>query len=119
IKRYNRYSRGHWDGDRLVIDVTKLNRWGWLDDAGNFHADAPHITERLTLIDADTIHYAVTLEDPKAYTRPWTIVLALVRQKQPGFELMEEPCREGEHDSKRIRETGGLKFYFGESWHGR
>ncbi len=62
--------------------------------------------------------YQVTLEDPKAYTRPWTIVWALVRQKQSGFELMEEPCREGEHDAKRIIRELGVKYYFGESWRG-
>ena len=118
IKLYNGYSRGHWDGNTLVIDVTNLNGYDWLDDAGNFHTDAAHIVERLTLFDPDTIHYQVTLEDPKAYTRPWTIVWALVRQKQPGFELMEEPCREGEHDAKRIIRDSGVKYYFGESWRG-
>ena len=118
IKLYNGYSRGHWDGNTLVIDVTNLNGYDWLDDAGNFHTDAAHIVERLTLFDPDTIHYQVTLEDPKAYTRPWTIVWALVRQKQSGFELMEEPCREGEHDAKRIIRELGVKYYFGESWRG-
>src|SRR5207249_2852181 len=64
IKLYNGYSRGHWDGNTLVIDVTNLNGYDWLDDAGNFHTDAAHIVERLTLFDPDTIHYQVTLEDP-------------------------------------------------------
>jgi len=42
-----------------------------------------------------------------------------VRQKQPGFELMEEPCREGEHDARRIIRDSGVKYYFGDSWRGR
>jgi hypothetical protein len=70
------------------------------------------------MIDPDTIHYEVTIEDPKTYTRPWKVVWALMRQKPPGFELMEEACREGERDSLRIRQSG-YEYYFGESWRGR
>jgi hypothetical protein len=101
-----------------VIDVNNLNGYNWLDDSGNFYTDAAHLVERLTMIDRDTIHYEVTLEDPKAYTRPWTMVWALVREKEPGFELLEEACREGEHDAQRIRETG-VRYYFGDTWRGR
>jgi hypothetical protein len=119
IKMTNGDSRGRWDGNTLVIDVTNLNGFTWFDDSGNFYTNAAHLVERLTLIDADTIHYEVTVEDPKTYTRPWKLAWALVRQKQPGFELMEEACREGERDVPRIREAGGYRYYFGESWRGR
>ena len=112
-------SRGRWDGNTLVIDVTNLNGYTWFDDSGNFYTNAAHLVERLTLIDPDTIHYEVTVEDPKTYTRPWKLVWALVRQKQPGFELLEEACREGERDASRIREAGGYRYYFGGSWRGR
>jgi hypothetical protein len=118
IKVTNGDSRGRWDGNTLVIDVSNLNGYNWTDDSGNFYTDAAHLVERLTLIDRDTIHYQVTLEDPKAYTRPWTMVWALVREKEPGFELLEEACREGERDLGRLRATG-LKFYFGDPWRGR
>ena len=119
IKMTNGESRGRWDGNTLVIDVTNFNGYTWLDDSGNFYTDAAHLVERLTLIDPDTIHYEVTVEDPKTYTRPWKLVWALVRQKAPGFELLEEACREGERDASRIRKEGGYKYYFGESWRGR
>jgi hypothetical protein len=119
IKMTNGDSRGRWEGNTLVIDVTNLNGYTWFDDSGNFYTDAAHLVERLTLIDPDTIHYEVTVEDPKTYTRPWKLVWALVRQKDPGFELMEEACREGERDVPRIREIGGYRYYFGESWRGR
>ena len=82
----------------LVVDVTNLNGYNWLDDAGNFFTDTVHMVERWTMIDPDTIHYQVTIEDPRVYTRPWTMSWALVREKEPGFELLEEACWEGERD---------------------
>jgi len=118
IKTWNGLSRGRWDGNTLVIETTNFNGYTWIDDAGNFYTDAARIVERLTLIDPDTIHYDVTIEDPKAYTRPWKVAWALVREKEPGFHLFEEACREGERDLGRIREAG-YRFYFGESWRGR
>jgi hypothetical protein len=118
IKVTNGDSRGRWEGNTLVIDVTNLNGHTWFDDAGNFYTDAAHLIERLTLIDRDTIHYAVTVQDPKVYTRPWTLTWALVRAAEPGFELLEEACREGERDLPRIREAG-FTHYFGATWKGR
>jgi hypothetical protein len=69
IKVTNGDSRGRWDGNTLVIDVNNLNGYNWLDDSGNFYTDSAHLVERLTLIDPDTIHYEVRLEDPKVHVR--------------------------------------------------
>lgn len=55
------------------------------------------MAERFTIVDADTIRYEATLDDPKVYTRPWTIRLILVREKDPAFELFEEACYEENH----------------------
>ena len=118
VKMWNGFSRGRWEGNTLVIETTNLNGYAWLDDAGNFYTDAARLTERLTMIDPDTIHFEVTLEDPKAYTRPWKLAWALIREKEPGFELIEEACREGERALGRIREAG-YKFYFGATWRQR
>jgi hypothetical protein len=52
-----------------------------------------HVTERLTMIDANTIHYEVTIDDPKVDTRPWRVAWPLVRLMEPGFELIEESRR--------------------------
>ena len=111
-------SRGRWEGDTLVSDVIHFNGESWFDKAGNFHSEALHLVERLTLIDADTIHYEITFEDPKAYTRAWKMAWPLVREKEPGFQFLEEACWEGERDVPRFLKSG-YRFYFGEPWQGR
>ena len=70
-----------------------LNDKTWLDMAGDFHSDQLHVIERYTPIDANTIWYEATLEDPKVYTRPWKMRLPLYRQAK-NFELMEYDCSE-------------------------
>jgi len=118
IKVTNGDSRGRWDGNTLVIDSANFNGYNWFDDSGNFYTDTVHIVERLTMIDRDTIHYEVRVEDPKVYTRPWTLVWALVREKEPGFELLEEACREGQRDLDTLLQSG-MKYYFDKPWQGR
>jgi len=85
-------SRGHWDGDTLVVDVDDLNPETWLDRSGNFHSEELHVVERWKFVDRDTIAYSATLEDPKVYTRPWTIDVLLHRRRDPGFQLIEDYC---------------------------
>ncbi len=95
VKLWQGNSRGRWDGNTLVIDVTNTNGLAWLDNAGNFVSDALHVVERLTMIDRDTIHYEARLDDPNVYTRPWTMVSALIRNKDAAFEIWEQACHEG------------------------
>jgi hypothetical protein len=73
-------SRGRWEGDTLVVEVTNHNDQTWFDMAGDFHSDALRLVERYTMRDADTIQYEVTIEDPKVFTRPWKISMPLYRQ---------------------------------------
>jgi hypothetical protein len=73
-------SRGHWEGDTLVVDVRNFNDRTWFDASGNFHSDALTIVERYTLVDADTLNYEARIEDAKVFSRPWTIRMALQRQ---------------------------------------
>jgi len=82
-------SRGHWEGDTLVVDVTDFNDRTWFDHAGNFHSDALHVVERYTLTDPDHIAYEATIEDPKTFTRPWKISLVLYRHKEKNFQLLD------------------------------
>ena len=107
VKLYEGDSRGHWEGNTLVVDVANQNDKTWFDMAANFHSDAIHVVERYTLADADTIQYEATIEDPKVYTRPWKIAFAIGRNKQPGYQLMEFACVEGEQDLQHYVDTEG------------
>ncbi len=92
-------SRGRWDGDTFVVDVTNHNDRTWFDMSGNFHSDALHVVERYTMLDADTIRYQATIEDQKVFTRPWTITVPLARQKEMG-RVLEYQCRAEMEEAK-------------------
>lgn len=85
-------SRGRWEGDTFVVEVTDLNGRPWLDGAGNFYSAAARLTERYTLVDANTIQYEVTIDDPEVFTDPWTIRYPLVRQTEMA-RLLEYQCQ--------------------------
>jgi hypothetical protein len=88
IRQWKGDSRGHWEGDTLVIDTTNFT-----DQTRFRNTDQNlHITERLTLTDPDTIIYRFTVDDPTAYTKPWTAELPMVRTPGPLFEYA---CHEG------------------------
>jgi len=89
-------SVAHWEGETLVIDVTDLGDKTWLDSARHTHSDALHVIERYTRTGPDTIRYEATIEDPKTYTKPWKIAMLLHRNTEPGFELREQECTEGD-----------------------
>jgi hypothetical protein len=85
-------SRGHWDGNTLVVDVTDFNDQTWFDAAGDFHSDALHVVERYTLADHDHIQYEATIEDAKTFTRPWKISMPLYRLLDKNAKLLEYEC---------------------------
>lgn len=111
IKQWRGDSRGHWDGNTLEIETTNLTGLAWFNSGGDFFSDALRITERLALVDADTILYTATLTDPNVFTRPWTIAFALERADK-GYEWMEEGCWENEQDTTEMLDVG-LKLYPG------
>jgi hypothetical protein len=85
-------SRGRWEGDTFVVDVSNFNDQTWLDAAGNFHSEQLKLTERFNMLDADTIQYEVTFDDPKVFSRPWKISMPLHRQKELD-RLLEYQCQ--------------------------
>lgn len=86
-------SRGRWEGDTLVVDVTHFNDRTWFDRVGTFHSDALHVIERYALATADRIEYVATIEDPKVFTRPWTIRMPLYRRADANMQLLEYECQ--------------------------
>ena len=84
-------SRGRWEGDSLVVDVTLFTDQTWFDRAGNFHSSALHVVERYTRTGRDHMMYEATVEDPKVFTRPWTMRMPLYR-RQEDTPLLEFEC---------------------------
>jgi hypothetical protein len=97
IDFYNGDSRAKWEGDTLVVDVTNINddptRPTWFDSTGNYHSDQLHVVERWTFNGPDNIVYRATMEDPKVFSRPWTMEVMLYRHKEPNFRIMEYECQ--------------------------
>jgi len=88
------WSIGRWEGDTLIIEVNDHMEETWFDRAGNFHSDALHVTERYSMLDANTLNYEATITDPKVFTRPWKIVMPLYRHVEKNAQLMEYKCVE-------------------------
>jgi hypothetical protein len=101
LKLFMGDSRGRWEGNTLVVDVTNNNNLTWFDVVGSFHSDALHVVQRFTIVDANTMNYEATIEDPKVYTRPWKMAFKLRRNPEPE-EIWEEACYEGERSVKTI-----------------
>jgi len=110
IRMFEGDSRGHWENDTLVVDVTNQNDKTWFDMAGNFHSEAIHVVERYAPVDANTFRYSATVEDPKVYTRPWTISFLVGRNRAPAYQQLEFACVEGEMDlAHYVTDTGAPK----------
>ena len=86
------WSRAHWQGDTLVVDVTAFTDQTWFDRAGNFHSSELHVVERYTPVSADVLRYEATIEDPKVFTRSWKLSLPLYRRQEKNIELLEYQC---------------------------
>jgi hypothetical protein len=87
-------SVGRWDGDTFVVDVTGFNDQSWFDRSGNFHSDALHVVERYTRRNQDVMTYEATIDDPKVFTRPWKMSMALYRRQEPNAQIMDFKCVE-------------------------
>lgn len=90
------YSVGRWDGDSFVVDTIGVNEHTWLDNAGRPHSDAMRLTERYRRRDFGHLEVQLTIDDPKAYTRPWTVNERAVLL--PDTDLLEYICSENNKD---------------------
>ena len=115
IHLWNGDSRGHWEGDTLVIETRNQNGNPWLDQRGRFYTEEALVIERLTLIDPDTLHYEATIDDPNVYTRPFTIAFPYRRGTDEGVELLLEACYENNVDLMELYRGLGYGIYPGIS----
>ena len=91
------WSNGKWDGDTLVIEAKGFNDQSWFDRAGNHHSEALVVTERFSIAPntgGNILNYTARIEDPKTFTRPWTISMPLYRRVEPNVQLLEYKCVE-------------------------
>src|SRR5579863_4696113 len=107
-------SRGHWDGDTLVVDVANNNDKTWFDLAGDFHSDALHVVERYRMTDPDTIQYEATIDDSKVFSKPWTIRLPLHRRMDRD-RLFEYACQAEVEEANGAFERDDRTWYPGSA----
>jgi hypothetical protein len=90
-------SVGHYEGDTLVIDTIGISTETWVDDFLTPHSEKLHITERYRLVGDDVLEIEYFIEDPDAFTEPWSGIV-LVERRPPGEDLMEVRCSENNFD---------------------
>jgi len=107
VRLWNGDPRGRWDGDTLIVETTNYNSKGWIATqaaAGRIkgvpQTESLHVVERFTRVDANTIDYQATIEDPTMFTRPWTVAVPL--QRDPTYQLFEYACHEGNRAVENI-----------------
>jgi hypothetical protein len=102
---YFGYSIGRWEGDTLVITSSGFNDKGWLDSAGHPQTESLRLTERLRRRDFGHMDFEMTIDDPKVFTRPFTIKRE--RQLSADTDLLEDVC---ENEKSRARMSGDTGF---------
>jgi hypothetical protein len=102
IRQWMGDSRGHWEGDTLVIETTNFNAKVGLTRNGNTLLTSPDmkLVERLTRVGPETLRYQATVHDPKTWTRPYTVSLPL--RLQPDYQAFEYACHEGNYSMRNI-----------------
>jgi hypothetical protein len=100
VRQWNGDSVGRWEGNTLVVDTINYNGKGWIATSaaggrikGVPQSEALHVVERFTRVDADTINYEATIDDPNVYTRPWKVAMPLSRDEN--YHIYEYACHEG------------------------
>lgn len=97
---WNGYSTGKWEGDTLVVRTNGLRDGMWLDRIGSPLTDAAKLTERFRRVNYGTMEIEVSVDDPKAYTRPWTV--KVIEYIVLDTELLDSICAENEKDAAHL-----------------
>jgi hypothetical protein len=97
---WNGYSVGHWEGDTLVIETRGFRDDLWIDNGGSPMSDAAKMTERLRRLNFGTMELEITIDDPKVYTKPFTV--KQMEYFEPDTELIDEFCVENEKSYERM-----------------
>jgi len=103
---YYGHSVGRWEGDTLIVNTVGFNERSWIDAQGLVHTDRLHQIERFTRLDLDTLQYEVTIDDPGAYTEPWTAGFLL--QWSEGSEIFEYICQDNNQNPQMTMGDDGL-----------
>ena len=98
-RTYSGFTTGRWDGNTLVVRTTNLTGRTAVGPGGP-HSTAATITERFTRLDANTLQYEATIDDPETWTRPWTI--AFPWRRDGDYHLFEYACHEGNYAMRNI-----------------
>ena len=101
-------SRGRWEGDVFVVDVSNFNGRTWLDMAGNFVDENEHVVERFRLLDRETIQYEATVTDPTVFVKPIEFRFTLKRVPSEQ-QILEYSCLEGERSLQHYTDEDGGK----------
>jgi len=101
------YSVGRWEGDTLIVTTAGFNDKGWLDSAGHPQTESLRVTERLRRRDFGHMEFETTIDDPKVFTRPFTVKRE--RLLAPDTDLLEDVC-ENEIDVKRMSGDTGIRL---------
>ena len=101
VPSWNGYSTATWEGDTLVVDSIGFRDDLWLDMAGSFLTESAKVRERIRRPDYGHLIVEATIDDPKAYTKPWTITLN--QRIVVDTELVDEVCLENEKSSQRMK----------------
>ena len=106
---YLGHSVGRWDGDTLVVDVVGFNENTWLDYYGHPHTDLLHVVEKFTRPTKGTLHYEALIDDPGAYSKPWTVAWDIPWRADG--ELMEYICQENNRYLQRLTDDFGQPIF--------
>jgi len=114
VRQWNGDSIGHWEGNTLVVDTTNFNGKGMIATSAatgrirSVHeSEALHVVERFQRVDAETINYEVTIDDPNMYSAPWKVSMPLT--KDANYTIYEYACHEGNYAMEDILRAGREK----------